>query len=76
LGRLMDAIKVRTTALTQFKLVIVSDHGMAQMSESRVIFIEDYVNLTHVNVLRWSPVVQMWPKDMNMVDSVMTDLSK
>jgi predicted AlkP superfamily pyrophosphatase or phosphodiesterase len=75
LGRLMDAIKVRTTALTQFKLVIVSDHGMAQMSESRVIFIEDYVNLTHVNVLRWSPVVQMWPKDMNMVDSVMTDLS-
>ncbi len=72
----MSAIAVRTTALMKFKLVVVSDHGMAQMSESRVVFIEDYVNLTDVNVLRWSPVVQMWPKDMNMLDSIMTSLSK
>jgi len=72
----MNAITVRTTELTKFNLVVVSDHGMAQMSTARVIFIEDYVNLTDVNVLRWSPVVQMWPNNMSMIDNLMDGLSK
>lgn len=38
-------------------LVIVSDHGMSETSPERVIYLDDYVSLSEVDVIEWSPVL-------------------
>lgn len=43
-------------------LVIVSDHGMTPLDPSRVIVIDDYLDLSTVDVVEWSPVLQVWPR--------------
>lgn len=43
-------------------LVIVSDHGMAQMDESRVIFLDDFIDLDNCRVLQEGAVLQLIPK--------------
>ena len=38
-------------------IVIVSDHGMAERSPERVIFLDDFVDLGAVDVIDWSPIL-------------------
>jgi predicted AlkP superfamily pyrophosphatase or phosphodiesterase len=42
-------------------LVIVSDHGMAALSPDRVIYLDDYLDLTRVRMIDWSPVAAIAP---------------
>ena len=42
--------------------VVVSDHGMAPLSDARVIFLDDYLDLSRVVVEEWGEVVQLRPK--------------
>ena len=46
--------------------VIVSDHGMAQLSMDRMIVLDDYVDVDTVDVIDWSPVLALAPKDGNV----------
>ena len=46
----------------QVNLVITSDHGMTQQSTDRIIFLDDYLDLTLVDVVEFSPVAAIWPK--------------
>ena len=60
LGLLEDAIRDlhlgdRTT------LVVVSDHGMTPVSDQRVIFLDDYLDLSTVEVVEWGELVQLRP---------------
>jgi len=42
-------------------LIVVSDHGMAEISSDRVIYLDDLIDLDHVMVSDWNPVVAIWP---------------
>jgi len=43
--------------------VIVSDHGMAQLSADRMIVLDDYINVDPEEVTDWAPVLGITPKD-------------
>ena len=43
--------------------VIVSDHGMAQLSADRMIVLDDYLDVDPAEVIDWAPVLGMTPKD-------------
>lgn len=45
----------------QTNIIIVSDHGMAELSRDRVIFLDDYISLEEVEVINWSPVLEIIP---------------
>lgn len=42
-------------------IIITSDHGMIDLSENQLIFLDDLINLDDVNVINWSPVVMLQP---------------
>lgn len=48
--------------LDRATLVVVSDHGMAPLGASRVIFLDDYIDLSRVDVVDWGEVVQLRPR--------------
>ena len=61
MARLMDGIaKLGLSARTN--VVVVSDHGMAANSVDRVIALDDYVDLSTVDVIDWSPVLAVTPR--------------
>lgn len=45
----------------QVDLIVVSDHGMADTSSDRVIYLDDLIDLDRVMVSDWDPVVAIWP---------------
>lgn len=42
-------------------LIIVSDHGMAKLSEDRIIFLDDLIDLGYVDLIDWTPVAMIRP---------------
>jgi predicted AlkP superfamily pyrophosphatase or phosphodiesterase len=44
-------------------LVVVSDHGMAPLSRDRVIFLDDDIDVTTVDIVEATAVLELWPKD-------------
>lgn len=44
-------------------LVVVADHGMTATSPERQIFLYDYVDSSQINVVDWSPVAAIVPRD-------------
>lgn len=43
-------------------IAVVSDHGMARLSPERVIFLDDYLDLSTVSIIEWSPVIGIVPR--------------
>lgn len=66
-GRLLQELASRS--LDHVNIIVVSDHGMAQLSQDRVIFLDDYVDPSTMRVADWSPVLALWP-DPEDVDAV------
>lgn len=62
LGTVMSGVQ-RLGLLSQTTIVVVSDHGMAALDESRVVFLDDYIDLADVSVVDSSPVVALQPHD-------------
>jgi predicted AlkP superfamily pyrophosphatase or phosphodiesterase len=46
--------------------VVVSDHGMAQLSADRMIVLDDYLDPATVDVIDWAPMLALSPKDGNV----------
>ena len=44
-------------------LIVVSDHGMSQLSRDSMIFLDDYINVDDVVVINYSPVADLIPAD-------------
>lgn len=65
LAQLVDGVRALGLA-DRAHYLIVSDHGMSQLSTDRVIVLDDYVDLATVDVVDWSPVVTLAPKDGNV----------
>jgi hypothetical protein len=55
--------------LERTTIVVVSDHGMSELSPSRVIFLDDYLDLSTVDVIDWSPNLGLAPLSVS-VDQV------
>ena len=43
--------------------VLVSDHGMAALSQDRVIVLDNLIDVDEAEVIDWEPVLALWPKD-------------
>ncbi|KAI8806768.1 alkaline-phosphatase-like protein [Cladochytrium replicatum] len=68
LGRLMDELDTRN--LTSYvNVIVVSDHGMTDLSHSRVIFMDDYVDFSNDIVQRIDAgsIVGIYPVDEQRV---------
>jgi len=62
LGYLLD--KIDELNLTdQLNVLITSDHGMAELSDNKVIFLDEMINMDVVRVIDWSPVAMLQPDD-------------
>lgn len=57
LDRLMKGLRSR--GITDPNIVIVSDHGMAPIDTTRVIFLDDYADMSNVQMVDWSPIAAM-----------------
>jgi predicted AlkP superfamily pyrophosphatase or phosphodiesterase len=60
IGLLVDGIAERGVT-DRVNLIVVSDHGMADLSRERVIFLDDYLTMSRVRVVDWSPVLALIP---------------
>lgn len=49
----------------QVNILITSDHGMIDLSEDRLVFLDDIIDLDTVNIINWSPVVMLQPTEGN-----------
>lgn len=48
--------------LDRTTVVVVSDHGMQTVSDDRVVFLDDFVDLSRIDVPEWGEVVQIRPR--------------
>lgn len=61
IGAIVDGIAA--LGLTeQVNVVIVADHGMTLVDRTRVIVLDDYLDLSTVDVVDWTPVAAIAPK--------------
>lgn len=64
LGELVDGVG-RAGLSDRVNYVVVSDHGMAALSVDRTIVLDDLIDLDAVDVIDWTPVLGVSPKDGN-----------
>jgi predicted AlkP superfamily pyrophosphatase or phosphodiesterase len=62
LARLREGLKKRGLE-DSTDLIVVSDHGMTSISPGRVVFLDDYVDLSELHIVDWSPVLQVEAKN-------------
>jgi predicted AlkP superfamily pyrophosphatase or phosphodiesterase len=61
LGRLLRGLEARALIDT-VNLVLVSDHGMAEVTPDRVVVLDEYLSLDDVDVVDINPTLGLWPK--------------
>lgn len=61
IGRLVAGIAERGMT-DRVNVIIVSDHGMSEISNERLIRLDDYLDLEDVTVIDWSPFALIRPK--------------
>jgi len=61
-GALVDGI-ARLGLTDVVNIVIVADHGMVETSLDRVIVLDDYIDLAQVEVVDWTPVAAIVPRE-------------
>lgn len=65
IGALVDGVR-RVGLAGRVHYVIVSDHGMSALSKDRTVVLDDYIDPSSVDVVDWSPVLGLAPKDGNV----------
>ncbi len=62
LGHLFS--KIEEIGMTdRLNVILTSDHGMAEMSEDKLVFLDDLINLDHVDMVDWTPVAMIRPHE-------------
>ena len=59
---------------SRVNFVLVSDHGMSQLSPDRVIVLDDYIDMSSVDVIDSAPIVGLNPKPGVAVEEIYTAL--
>jgi predicted AlkP superfamily pyrophosphatase or phosphodiesterase len=67
LGALVSGVR-KLGLLDRTTFVVVSDHGMSQLSEDRVIFLDDYVDLSTIDIIEWTPALGVAPRSGSVDD--------
>jgi predicted AlkP superfamily pyrophosphatase or phosphodiesterase len=62
IGILLQGLKPRGI-LNDINIIITSDHGMTSISPDKTIFLDDYIDLSSVDIIDWSPIVSLRPHD-------------
>jgi predicted AlkP superfamily pyrophosphatase or phosphodiesterase len=60
IGDLLNSL-ANTQLIEYLDLVIVSDHGMIAVDRARTIFLDDYIDLSQVEIVNWSPITEIIP---------------
>ncbi len=47
----------------QLNIILVSDHGMAELSDDKVIFLDEIIDLEVVDMVDWTPVAMIKPDE-------------
>ena len=55
----IDEIELRD----ELNVIIVSDHGMAELSDERVVFLDELIDLNDVEMIDWTPVAMLKPDE-------------
>lgn len=71
IGDLIDKLQSRKI-YDDVNIIIASDHGMADISQDSVIFLDDYINLDEVEIIDWGPACAILPK-VN-IDKIFSEL--
>jgi predicted AlkP superfamily pyrophosphatase or phosphodiesterase len=61
IGALVDGLAARQLT-DRVNLVVVSDHGMTEVDSTRIIRLDEYVNLADMEVVDWMPVTAVTPR--------------
>lgn len=61
IGQLLDGLAA-SGQLDRLNLLVVSDHGMATISQRQVIFLDDYLDTSQIHIADWNPVLSIWPE--------------
>jgi predicted AlkP superfamily pyrophosphatase or phosphodiesterase len=67
-GQLIAGLENRNM-FDKVNIMIVSDHGMAQLSRDRVVFLDDYLDPTNLTILNWYPVLDILCEEAE-IDSI------
>ena len=62
LGAIMDGVD-RLGLRNVVNIIVVADHGMAESSGERVIVLDDYLDLRTVDIVDYTPVAAIAPRD-------------
>ncbi|MGM0746024.1 MAG: ectonucleotide pyrophosphatase/phosphodiesterase [Bacteroidota bacterium] len=62
LGYLIDELE-RIGQKDRLNILVISDHGMAEVSDDRVILLDQIIDLERVDVIDWNPVAMINPKN-------------
>ena len=68
IGQLITGLEDRNL-FDKVNIIILSDHGMAQLSPERLIFLDDYLDPSNLNMPNWSPIMDIWCEESE-VDSI------
>jgi len=66
IGYLVNRLKKRHV-WPNINIIIVSDHGMAQVSHKKVIFLDDLIKLDHVRITSNNPILYLQPSKDNVI---------
>ena len=67
LGQLVSGVQ-RLGLLDRTSFVVVSDHGMSQHRDAQTIFLDDYLDLSTVDVVEWTPILSLAPRSGSVND--------
>ncbi len=65
IGQLVVGLR-EMTLLENVNLIIVSDHGMAETSTKRLIFLDDYVDLSKIQIVDLDPYAAINPGELSI----------
>jgi len=68
IGQLIAGLEQRNL-FDKVNIIILSDHGMAQLNQNRVVFLDDYLDPSNLNILNWYPILDIWCEDSE-IDSI------
>lgn len=62
IGRLMEGLEKRGL-YERVNILVVSDHGMSQLSPDRVVALDEYIDTDDVRYFDGSPLIGLWPEE-------------
>lgn len=74
-GELIEGLKNRGI-FEQANLIITSDHGMTSLSENRVIYVDDYIDLSEIKLLEETSLAWVWPNEEGKIKEIYGKLVK